>query len=362
MILAAVDPGLDTDSQRKFRGKNIRFWYGRLFPGVSWWKPGIQPEPFSCLFLFDPTKYLDVSTAGVTELLTLLRENPPGGDTILTLEGFPLYILGRDVCGRLWKDGTDSVTPDLRDRGDTKRIQLQTSFRVFSVDSEPHRVEAAVCSQQIRDLSAAGVVVEDTNHFYIEGGIPVGRGSIISTGVVVKGASDIGAGVRIHPYAYIENTMVGENCHILPFCVLRDSVLEADVQVGPFTHIRNNSLIREGAKAGNFVELKKSELGKSSKSMHLSYLGDAEIGAGVNIGAGTITCNYDGEKKHPTIIGDGVFIGSGTELAAPVKVGKDSYIGAGSTVTDDVPEASLAIARQRQVNKPGWVRKRKKKK
>jgi bifunctional UDP-N-acetylglucosamine pyrophosphorylase/glucosamine-1-phosphate N-acetyltransferase len=147
---------------------------------------------------------------------------------------------------------------------------------------------------------------------------------------------------------------------VLPVSVLRDSHLEKNTQVGPYTHLRNGAVIRRGAKAGNFVEMKKSILGKGSKSMHLSYIGDAFIGENVNIGAGTITCNYDGREKHVTRIEDNVFIGSGTELIAPIRIGKNSVVGAGSTLDKDVPPDSLAIARERQINKPGRGRKKKK--
>ena len=127
------------------------------------------------------------------------------------------------------------------------------------------------------------------------------------------------------------------------------------MQLGPYCHLRNGTLVKAGAKMGNFVEMKKSVMGRDSKAMHLTYVGDARVGRKVNIGAGTITCNYDGEKKNPTVIGDNVFIGSGTELVAPVTIHGDSYVGAGSTITEDVPRHALAVARQRQKNIPGWV-------
>jgi bifunctional UDP-N-acetylglucosamine pyrophosphorylase/glucosamine-1-phosphate N-acetyltransferase len=133
------------------------------------------------------------------------------------------------------------------------------------------------------------------------------------------------------------------------------------VQLGPYCHLRNGSLVQAGAKMGNFVEMKKSVLGRGSKAMHLSYIGDATVGRKVNIGAGTITCNYDGMKKNPTCIGDNVFIGSGTELVAPLTVHSDSYVAAGSTITEDVPRYALAVARQRQKNIAGWVLRKKKK-
>ncbi len=143
-------------------------------------------------------------------------------------------------------------------------------------------------------------------------------------------------------------------------CVITNARLAADVHVGPFAHLRNEADVRANARIGNFVELKKTVLGAGSKSMHLAYLGDTTIGEKVNIGAGTITCNYDGTAKHPTVIEDGAFIGSDSQLIAPVRVGKRAYVAAGSSITEDVPADSLAIARGRQVNKEGWARKTRK--
>jgi len=145
----------------------------------------------------------------------------------------------------------------------------------------------------------------------------------------------------------------------LPGSVVTDSILEENVRIGPYTHLRNGAVVKKGAKMGNFVEMKKSVLGEGSKSMHLTYIGDAEIGEKVNIGAGTITCNFDGVKKNKTVIEDGVFIGSGVELVAPVVIRKNSYVGAGSTITHEVPEDSLAVARGKQRNMPGWVKRKK---
>ena len=152
--------------------------------------------------------------------------------------------------------------------------------------------------------------------------------------------------------------MIGNRVEILDHCVFRDSQVEDDATLGPFAHLRPRVLVRKGAKIGNFVETKKTELGEGSKANHLSYLGDATIGKGVNIGAGTITCNYDGVRKSETIIGDGVFIGSDTQLVAPVTVGAGSVIAAGTTVTQNVPPDSLAISRVTQVTRPGWAAKR----
>jgi bifunctional UDP-N-acetylglucosamine pyrophosphorylase/glucosamine-1-phosphate N-acetyltransferase len=160
----------------------------------------------------------------------------------------------------------------------------------------------------------------------------------------------------------IVDSTLGDGVVINNFCVVRQSRVESGAQVGPFAQIRPDSVVGEGAHIGNFVELKKTRIGKGSKANHLAYLGDATIGEKVNVGAGTITCNYDGVHKNPTIIEDGAFIGSDSQLIAPVRVGKNAYVAAGSSITEDVPADSLAIARGRQVNKQGWIGRAKRKK
>ncbi|MBW8713608.1 MAG: bifunctional N-acetylglucosamine-1-phosphate uridyltransferase/glucosamine-1-phosphate acetyltransferase, partial [Acidobacteria bacterium] len=169
----------------------------------------------------------------------------------------------------------------------------------------------------------------------------------------------IGSGCEIHSGVRLVNSSVDDQATIYNFCVIIDSHIAGGAQVGPFAHLRPQSHVSEGAKVGNFVELKKTVLGRGSKASHLTYLGDATIGENVNIGAGTITCNYDGTAKHPTVIEDGAFIGSDSQLIAPVRVGRGAYIAAGSSITDDVPAEALAISRGKQFNKEGWTRSRK---
>lgn len=206
---------------------------------------------------------------------------------------------------------------------------------------------------------AAGVILTDPCQCWIGGDVEIAPGVEIHTGVVIAGASRIGRGTSIAPHCVIENARVGERCTLLPGCVIRDSDIADQTTLGPYCHLREHTLVREGAKVGNFVELKKTDFGAGAKAMHLSYLGDATVGSRVNVGAGTITCNYDGTSKHPTVIEDGVFIGSGTELVAPLTVRRGAYVGAGSTLTEDVPAGALAIARSRQRNVPDWVARKK---
>ena len=173
------------------------------------------------------------------------------------------------------------------------------------------------------------------------------------------GATRIGADCRIRSYSVIKNSAVGDGVLVRPGCVVDESRVEAGAVLGPYSHLRPGSEIGERAHVGNFVETKKVRLGKGSKANHLTYLGDAEIGDGVNIGAGTITCNYDGTHKHTTIIEDGVFVGSDSTLVAPVRIRKGAYIAAASCITEEVPADSLAVARARQIVKQGWVKEKK---
>lgn len=222
----------------------------------------------------------------------------------------------------------------------------------------PKDAEEIVLKYQIDFYTKKGIIFEDFGNFFIEGLPPIGRGTKIGPGVIIKDNSIIGDDVDIYPNSYIENSVIGNNCSIFPGTIITDSVLKNNVRIGPYAHLRSGCIIKENAKVGNFVEMKKSSFGEGSKAMHLSYIGDSTVGKDVNIGAGTITCNYDGVNKNHTTIEDKVFIGSGTELVAPVKIGKNSYVAAGSTINEDVPEDALAVARQKQKNIKGWSRRK----
>ncbi|HKU28511.1 MAG TPA: bifunctional UDP-N-acetylglucosamine diphosphorylase/glucosamine-1-phosphate N-acetyltransferase GlmU, partial [Candidatus Sulfotelmatobacter sp.] len=188
--------------------------------------------------------------------------------------------------------------------------------------------------------------------------VEIAADSVIEPYVQLLGMTKIGSGCRIRSYCVIRDTEIGDKVMVRPGCVMEKAKIGAGAIIGPYSHLRPESEIAEGAHVGNFVETKKIKLGKGSKANHLTYLGDSEIGAGVNIGAGTITCNYDGVHKHKTVIEDGVFIGSDSTLVAPLRIGKGAYVGAASCITDDVPEDSLAVGRGRQVVKEGWVRQK----
>jgi len=210
----------------------------------------------------------------------------------------------------------------------------------------------------LQDLMAQGVTIVDTNSTFIEQGVKIGQDSIIYPFTIIEKSTKIGKNCIIGPNSHLIDSRIGKGVKVWA-SIIEDSNIEERAKIGPYAHLRPKTVIKKGAKIGNFVEVKKSTIGEDSKASHLTYLGDAIIGKRVNIGAGTITCNYDGEKKYKTVIEDKVFIGSNNTLVAPVKLGKDSYTGAGSTITEDVPAGNLAIARSRQRNISGW-RKRKK--
>lgn len=212
--------------------------------------------------------------------------------------------------------------------------------------------------RKIRALALKGVSFLDPSSTWIDLDVRVGEETVIHPSVIIEGNSRIGRDCRIHPFVHIRNARIGDRVKIFGSTDIEDCILEDDSQAGPFSRLRPKTVVRTGARVGNFVEMKNTVFGPRSKALHLSYLGDSEVGEDVNIGAGTITCNYDGVRKNRTIIEDGVFIGSGTELVAPVKVGKKAYVAAGSTITKDVGPEALAVARARQVEKPGWVRRK----
>ncbi len=215
--------------------------------------------------------------------------------------------------------------------------------------------EAQPGQRSIAALIAVGVIVRDPQTTYVDEDVKVGPGTVLYPGVILESGSVIGAGCTIHARVRITRCRLAENVLVLDGSILEDSTVEEGASIGPYARLRPGSDIGAGAKVGNFVETKATRLGAGSKASHLTYLGDAVIGDNVNIGAGTITCNYDGVTKDRTIIEDGAFIGSNVALVAPVTIGAGAYVGAGSTITEDVPAGALAVGRGRQVTKEGWV-------
>ena len=209
-----------------------------------------------------------------------------------------------------------------------------------------------------RKLMARGVTILRPETTVIDADVEIGADTIIEPFVQLLGETRIGEDCRVRSYSVIENSTLANGVLVRQGCVIVNSRIDAAAMIGPYSHIRPESEIGEGAHVGNFVETKKVKIGKGSKANHLSYLGDAEIGSGANIGAGTITCNYDGVNKHRTLIGDGVFVGSDSTLVAPVAIGEGAYIAAGSTITEEVPPHALALGRARQTTKADWATNR----
>jgi len=225
------------------------------------------------------------------------------------------------------------------------------------------RVELAEIDQRLRMLKCEQLMRDGVTIFYpqtcvIDTDVEIGADTVLGPFVQLLGNTRIGSDCRIQSYSVIRNTTIEDRAEILPGCVMDDSTIRAGARLGPYSRLRPGSDVGEGAHVGNFVEMKKTRLGKGSKANHLTYLGDTEIGERVNVGAGTITCNYDGVNKFKTIIEDGVFVGSDATLVAPVRLGKNSYVGAASCITADVPADSLAIGRGRQIVKEGWVKEK----
>ena len=225
--------------------------------------------------------------------------------------------------------------------------------------SELAEVSAIMRQKKNEELMAAGVTIVDPASTYIDSDVLIGPDTVIHPGVVIQGQTKIGSACEIQAYVRITDCELADKVTILNFCVLVGARVAEGAAIGPFAHLRLATDVGPGAKIGNFVELKKTSLGAGSKASHLTYLGDATIGANVNVGAGTITCNYDGQNKHETVIEDGAFIGSDSQLIAPVRVGRGAYVGAGSSITRDVPPGALGIARGRQENVEGWATRKK---
>lgn len=218
--------------------------------------------------------------------------------------------------------------------------------------------DAKLKEDAARRLMAAGVTIYRPETCVIDPQVEVAAGTVIEPFVQLLGKTRLGADCLIRSYTVIENCSVGDKVLIRQSCILSESTVMDGAKIGPFAHLRPESEIGEDAHVGNFVETKKTKLGKGAKANHLSYLGDAEVGAGSNIGAGVITCNYDGTHKHRTKIGERSFVGSDSTLVAPVELGEGSYVGAGSCITKNVPSGALAVGRSHQVTKEGWAEAR----
>jgi len=224
--------------------------------------------------------------------------------------------------------------------------------------SQLARAESLLHRRTLARLMDAGVSVRDPANTYVDVDVSVGADTVLYPGVTLEGDTVVGANCKIRSWVRISNSRLGDDVSVLDGTIIEESSVDSGAILGPYARLRPGSDIGAGAKVGNFVETKATRVGAGSKAGHLSYLGNARIGDNVNIGAGTITCNYDGANKYETVIDDGAFIGSNTALVAPVRIGKNAYVGAGSTIVEDVPDGALGIGRGRQVNKEGWAEKK----
>ena len=277
-------------------------------------------------------------TGLLRELLPFLGSDNAQGEVYLTDLISLAAQSGRPTSAELFEDPEDLL-------GVNDRRQLASATT---------RLRARVVDELFDD----GVTLLDPDRTWVDVGVTVGADTVIEPGAMLRGRTRVGRGCLVSTGAVITDTVVGDYVNIQPYCVIEGAMIEDEAKAGPFARLRPGSVMREGSFVGNFVEMKKTDFGKGSKAGHLTYLGDATIGEGVNVGAGTITCNYDGAKKHPTILEDGVFVGSDTQFVAPIHAGKGAYIGAGTTVTKDIPAGALATARAPQTNREGWVEKR----
>ena len=224
---------------------------------------------------------------------------------------------------------------------------------------EQEELEKTLRTMNSEDLLAKGVTLADKSRIDVRGEVKTGADCVIDVNVILEGRVELGSNVEIGANSIVCDTKIGDNTKILPFSHIVESEIGTNCSIGPYARLREGSVVMDGAKIGNFVETKKTKLGKASKASHFSYLGDAEIGDEVNIGAGTITCNYDGKDKHKTNIGNNSFIGTNSSLVAPVTIGKNSYVGAGSTITKDIPDNALGVGRSKQKNTENWSKTKK---
>ncbi len=255
---------------------------------------------------------------------------------------------------------TDMAALLVRSKARVVALKAEDATEVLGANTlaELADLDSSLRSRKCRELMAAGVSIYKPETCVIDADVQVGADTVIEPFVQLLGQTRVGSDCRIRSYSVISNSQIDDRVQVKPGCIMDQARVSAAAILGPYSHLRPDSEIGEGAHVGNFVETKKVKLGRGSKANHLTYLGDAQIGAGVNIGAGTITCNYDGVNKNTTVIEDNAFIGSDSTLVAPVRVEQGAYVAAGSTITLNVPADSLAVARGRQEIKEGWARRR----
>ena len=257
---------------------------------------------------------------------------------------------------------TDIVAMAVRQGVTVHTVQPAHEWEIHGINSKAQLATLERTWQRVEaeHLLAQGVTLTDPMRLDVRGELSCGQDVEIDVGCIFEGEVSLGDNVRVGAYSIIRNAVIAQGTQIAPYSHIDSSEVGADCHIGPYARLRPGTKLHDGAHIGNFVEIKNSEIGLGSKANHLSYIGDATVGSGVNIGAGTITCNYDGANKYRTVIGDDAFIGSDTQLVAPVTIGKGATIGAGSTITKDTPENELTLSRSKQVTVAGWKRPAKK--
>ncbi len=303
-----------------------------------------------------------VEEADATSEQRALREVNSG---IYAFDLAPLFAALRAVpeAGPKRERYLPGILRRYREQGRTVETVIAAADEIRGINSRHELAEAGSLMRHRKneEMMAAGVTIVDPATAYVDVDVEVGPDTVIHPGVMLEGRTSIGARCELHAGVRIVNSIIGDDVTVNNHSVIIDAEIAAAARVGPFAHIRPGSAVGEQATVGNFVEIKKTTLGPGAKAGHLSYIGDAVVGAGANVGAGTITCNYDGVAKHRTTIGEDAFVGSGTQLVAPVTVERGAYVAAGSCITDDVPAGALAVARGRQVNKEGRAAAQRKK-
>lgn len=286
------------------------------------------------------TGILALQAGCLNEYLKQIDNNNVQGEYYLT-----------DIIALAVKDGKKIITS-----------QPENTYEVEGVNdrSQLSKLERIKQQEIAEAMMADGVTVADPSRIDIRGELTVGNDSFIDINCIFEGKVSVGKNVTIGAGCVISDCTIADGCIIKPYCVIEKVLIDNDVEVGPFARLRPGTHLQQNSRVGNFVEIKNTQLGEGSKASHLTYLGDTEVGSKVNIGAGTITCNYDGANKHKTIIKDGAFIGSDSQLVAPVTIGKNSTIGAGSTITRDTEDGELALSRTAQKTIKGWQRPKKK--
>ena len=257
---------------------------------------------------------------------------------------------------------TDIVEQAVADGAKVRAVLAADETEVMGINdrSQLASAEAEYRRRACKDLMDSGATLADPHRVDIRGNVTCGQDVFIDVNVIFEGEVTLGDNVIVGPHSVISSSRIGSDTRIHSHCVIQEASIGVECELGPYARLRPAAELAQGAKVGNFVEIKKSTVGRGSKVNHLSYIGDARIGESVNVGAGTITCNYDGANKHQTIIGNNAFIGSGVELVAPVEVGAGATIGAGSTISRNAPEGQLTLERSRQSSLPGWQRPEKK--